>query len=332
LTGIAVIGTGHWGRNHARLFGELCREGLVERVKLCDPDAAAIAKLSTELDLESIADYRRLLDDPTVQAVSIATPSRTHYRIAREFLESGRDVLVEKPMTMEVGEAEELVETASRTGRILMAGHLFRYHPAIRELKRRLESDELGTIQNLVSYRLAFGLPRKDMGVVYALGIHELDMFCYLMDADYPKSLLAVATNTYSDNIEETVAITLDFGRVTGYALESWLMPAFGKKRELAVIGSRRSARVDYLKPGQLTLFDNRIVTRDGVPTKVEDGGQTVIEIPYAEPLKEELRHFLDCVHSREAPLTDGHVGLRGVVMAEAALESVRTGEAIGFG
>ena len=245
MTGIAVIGIGHWGRNHARLLGQLCLEGLVDYVKLCDADQSAVGKLSSELKLEGVTDYRSLLDDPTVQAVSIATPSRTHYRIAREFLESGKDVLCEKPMTMDIAEAEGLVDIALRTNRILMAGHLFRYHPAIRELKRRIEAGELGAIQNLISYRLAFGVPRKDMGVIYALGIHELDMFCHLMDVDYPESLLAVATNTYRNDMEETVAITMDFGRVKGFALESWLVPAFGKKRELVVVGSKKSARAD---------------------------------------------------------------------------------------
>ena len=325
MPGIALIGTGHWGRNHARVLKELGSEGVVDRVKVCDADQAALDSVCSELDMEGVEDYRSLLEDPEVQAVSIVTPSRTHYRIAAEFMAAGKEVLVEKPMTMAVGEARELVGIAVDTGRVLMAGHLFRYHPAVRELKRRIDDGELGAIQNMVSCRLAFGLPRSDMGVVHALGIHELDMFCYLMGVDYPAAITAVSSAAYRSDIEETVAVSMDFGVTKGFALESWLVPVYGKARELAVVGSKKSARINYLNPGELRVFSARIVTENGVPSAVEDEGENVVSIPYAEPLKEEVRHFVSCVNSRQTPLTDGAVGLRGVVMAEAAVASAKT-------
>lgn len=332
MPGVAVIGTGHWGKNHARLYKELWREGVVDAVKICDADETNLRTIGTTLDLEGTADYREILSDPKIQAVSIATPSRTHYQIAREFMESGKDVLVEKPMTMDTKEAEALVSIATRTNRILLAGHLFRYHPAVSELKRRIDAGELGTIQNMISYRLSFGLPRQDMGVIYALGIHELDMFCYLLNVDYPQKLIAVASTSYSQDIEETAMITMDFGKAKGYALESWLVPIYGKRRDLVVVGSEKSVKIDYLNPEELRLFNAKIITRNGVPQRVESEGENTISIPYAEPLKEELKHFISCVNSRQKPLTDGLVGWRGVVMAEAALKSAKTNKVIEFG
>ena len=121
--------------------------------------------------------------------------------------------------------------------------------------------------------------------------------------------------------------LAVDFGDVKGYAFESWLVPGREKKRDLLVVGSQISARVDYLKPQELCLFDTRVITENGTPTSIEDRGERVVSIPYAEPLKEELRHFISCVNSRQQPLTDGAVGVRAVVMTEAALSSSRTGK-----
>jgi len=331
VPGVAVIGTGHWGKNHARIYKELWVEGVVDTVEICDINETHLDATSNTLGLKGVVDSQQILDDPKIQAVSIVTPSKTHYQIAKEFMEAGKDVLVEKPMTMNVKEAEELVNIAAQTNRILMAGHVFRYHPAVRELKHRIDAGELGAIQNIISYRLSFGLPRQDMGVIYALGIHELDIFCYLLEVDYPKKLIAVTNTTYGQDVEETAMITMDFGNARGYALESWLVPIYGKKRDLIVVGSEKSAKVDYLDPEKLRLFDAKIVTKNGMPLRVENKGEHTISIPYAEPLGEELKHFVSCVTSRQKPLSDGLVGLRTVALVEAALTSAKTSKAIEF-
>ena len=329
MTGIAVVGVGHWGKNHARVYKELCQEGVADAVQICDVDQARVIELSSALGIGGTSNYRQILNDSEVQAVSIVTPSRTHYQIAKECMEAGKDVLVEKPLTMDVAEAEGLVNIADENNRILMVGHVFRYHPAVQELRRRMNEGELGKVQTIISNRLTFGLPRKDMGVIYALGIHELDMFCYLMEVDYPESVTAVASEVYSQDIEETAVLAVDFGDVKGYAFESWLVPGHEKRRDLLVVGSKMSARIDYLKPQELCLFDTRVITENGAPTSIEDKGERVVPIPYAEPLKEELRQFISSVNSRQKPLADGLVGLRAVAMAEAALASAKTGKAV---
>jgi UDP-N-acetylglucosamine 3-dehydrogenase len=329
MPGIAVIGVGYWGKNHARVCKELRVEGVVDEVRICDADEARALELAASLGIEGPSDYRQILADPKIQAVSIATPSRTHYKIARECMEAGKDVLVEKPMTMNIGEAEDLARIAAKNSRILMVGHIFRYHAAVQELRGRINAGELGKIQIMISNREAFGLPRKDMGVIYALGIHELDMFCHLVGVDYPRSVTAVASKVYSRDIEETAVLAVDFGDVKGYAFESWLVPGHEKRRDLLVIGSKMSARVDYLKSQELSLFDSRVITEKGAPASIEDKGERAVSIPYAEPLKEEFRQFVSSVNSRKQPLTDGLVGVRAVVMAEAALTSAKTGRAV---
>lgn len=329
MPGVAVIGIGHWGKNHVRVYMELKQEGIVNAVKICDIDKSRVQQLSDTLGIEGVTDYRQILTDPEIRAVSIATPSDTHYSLGREFIEAGKDVLIEKPLTLNPEDAARLVEVANNNNRILMVGHIFRYHPAVQELKRRIDAGEFGEIQNIIGNRMFLGLPRRDMGVIYALGIHELDMFCYLLGVDYPKSLMAALSKSYGQDIEETAIITMDFGHARGYALESWVVPAYGKRRDLVVIGSQRSAKIDYLNPQELHIFDARIITKNGTPVRVEDEGERTISIPYAEPLKEEFRHFLSCISSRCRPLSDGLVGLRAIVMAEAALTSAATNKAV---
>lgn len=331
MTGVAVIGTGQWGKNHARVYKELQQEGVVEGLKICDLNESRVSELGGALGIEATTDYRQILINNEIHAVSIATPSKTHYQIAKEFMQAGKDVLIEKPMTMAVDEAKELIRIAQQNGRVLMVGHTFRYHPAVRELKRRIDAGELGEIQNMVGVRETFGLPRKDMGVIYALGIHELDLFCYLIGVDYPKSLLTATSHVYSRDIEDTAAIFMDFGRAKGYAFESWLMPVHDKRRELVVVGSKMSVLVDYLKPEELHLFDIRLVTHNGLPAYVENKDKLIVSLPYTEPLKEEIRCFISCVNSRRQPSSDGPVGLRAVTMVEAALASAKIGKAITF-
>jgi len=329
MIGVAVIGIGKWGRNHVRVYRELQLDGEVGKVNICDPNESHVHEVSRTLEVESVTDYRQILKDPEIHAVNIATPSNTHYQIAKDFLQAGKDILVEKPMTLNAGEAPELISIAESTNCILMSGHLFRYHPAVRELKRMICAGDLGTIHNIVSFRMALGIPRDDMGVIYALGIHELDLFCYLLGVDYPDSLTAVSSTTYRKEIEETAMISMDFGKAKGFALESWLIPAYGKLRDLVVVGSEKSVRIDYLNPGELHLFNAKIVLSNGTPVRVDNEGEYIVSIPYAEPLKEELKHFISCVNTRQKPLSDGLVGLRAVIMAEAALTSARTNRAV---
>jgi len=334
MIGIAVIGTGYWGKNHVRTYSELASEGVIDNVKICDLDEKRARELGEAFNIEYLTDYKELVADPNIDAVSIVTPSHTHYALAKEFMEAGKDVLVEKPMTMDSREAEQLVKIATDTNRILMVGHIFRHHPAVKELKHRIDQGEFGKIRLISSNRLSFGAPRKDMGVIYALGIHEVDMFCYLMDREYPNSIHTTASCALQPDIEETAMITMDFNNTKAYAFESWLIPAYGEQRDLVVVGSEKTAKIDYLKPQELQVFAIRIAEQDfdgKTAFSVENEGAYTIPIPYAEPLKEELHHFINCVNDRLTPISDGQIGLRAVRMAEAALKSSKEGHAVGF-
>lgn len=328
MVGIGIIGTGYWGKNHARIFKELESAGIVDSVKICDVDEKRVSELGKNFNVDYTTDYKSWLVDSGIHAVSIVTPSATHYDIAKTFLEAGKDVLIEKPMTMDSKEAKELVKISDENDRVLMIGHIFRYHPAILELKRRIDQGELGQIYFLMGNRLAVGTPRKDMGVMHALGIHEVDMFCYLLNVEYPEDITALVGNYLQEDIEETALIVMGFeGGVKGFAMESWLMPVYGKKRDLAVVGSEKTIKVDYLKPQELEIFDVRIEKYEdaaGVQFRLESEQSTTMPLEYKEPLKEELMHFINCVESHSKPRSDGMAGVRAVEMIEAAFQSVK--------
>lgn len=265
---VAVIGVGHWGKKHVRVYGELADE-----VVLCDANGSV-----------EVEDYRELLGSD-VGAVSIVTPSDTHFCVALDFLTADKDVLVEKPLAMNASEARTLVELADQRKRILMVGHVFRYHPAIIKLKEELHT--LGDIKALYACRMGYRDLRKDMGVVYALAIHDIDLFHYLLNKA-PTDIKAIGHRTGA--IEDTVMISMKMGSTQGYIQASWVLGGMGKIRNFLVEGTKGSRLID------LNIVDGQ------------------------EPLETELKHFLHCVESRRRPLTDGMSGLKAVATASEVL------------
>ncbi len=336
MTSVSVAGTGYWGRNHVRGFKELLDEGTISRLKLCDLSEERVKSLAESFNLEYTTNYDEILKDDKIDAVSIATPSPLHFEMAYKALEHGKKVLVEKPMTMTSEESRKLVEFINQQDGMLMVGHIFRHHSAVQELKKRISRGDFGKIMYMFSNRLAFRVPRQDMGVLHALGIHEMDLFCYLLDKDYPETIYTNIESHFFKDIEETAFIILTFdGDVNCYAFESWMAPIGGKKRDLIVIGNKMSARIDYLKPQELQIFDSAILPKSGelikdqIDFELEQEGSYSIPIEYKEPLKEELKHFINCVENNTKPISDIYSGKRAVEMIEIAFESARSGTRI---
>ncbi|WP_455393060.1 Gfo/Idh/MocA family protein [[Eubacterium] cellulosolvens] len=337
MTAVAVVGTGYWGRNHVRVFKELMDEGKISDLILCDVSEERVKALAQGFNLDYTTNYDEILADKAFDSVSIVTPSREHYDMAKKAIENGKNVLVEKPMTMTSAEAEKLVKFTEERDGILMVGHIFRHHSAAQELKKRVARGDFGRIMYMYCNRQAFRVPRKDMGVLHALGIHEMDLFCYLLNQDYPEGIYTHMEQHFFPNIEETALIILSFaGNITCYAFESWMAPVAGKKRELIVIGDKMSSRIDYLKPQELQIFDSAILPKkvddstvasgDGQPDyELEQEGSYTIPIEYREPLKEELKHFISCATDHTQPLSDMYSGKRAVEMIEVALKSAET-------
>ncbi|UCG71028.1 MAG: Gfo/Idh/MocA family oxidoreductase [Thermoplasmata archaeon] len=322
---IAVIGTGYWGKNHVRAFNELKGEGVIDELAICEVDEAKAKEFSKIYHIPYVTDYNELLNDDTLDGVSIATPTKTHFELAKKFMEAKKDVFVEKPMTTDSKEAEELIKIAEKSDKLLMVGHIFRHHSAVKEIKKRIERGDFGRIYYLTSTRFSFREPRSDMGVMFALAIHEVDIFCYLLNTEYPLEITAQTSRFLQKDIEEVALLIMRFEDDTlGYAFESWMTPVDGKRRDLTIIGSKMSAKVDYLKPQELQLFDASIIPGGKGAYRAEYEGSYTVPIPYKEPLKEEMRHFVECIKSRERPLSDMYAGKRAVEMIEIAFKSAK--------
>lgn len=328
---IGVIGTGYWGRNHVKTYKALLDSDEIDGLVICDADEKRASELARRFSVPFETDVERLLQDQSIDGVSIATPSPSHFELSKRLMEAGKDVLVEKPMTLDSTSAKELIKVSEDTGRILMVGHIFRHHPAVKELKERIDRGDLGRIINLSTNRFSYRVPRPDMGVLYALAIHEVDLYCHLMNCEYPKSIDAKLGRYVQDKTEEIALIQMEFEEgAMGFAYESWLTPTHGKLRDLAVIGTKMSARIDYLQPQELQLFDIGIAG-EGDAMFVQDEGTFTIPIPYKEPLREELLDFIGCIMERRQPLSDMHSGARAVEMIEAAFESSREKRPVAF-
>lgn len=329
----AVVGAGYWGENHVRVGAELRDAGLIDELVVCDVDrhrASELAETYTAQLMTEPAD----LPSIDVDAATVATPSPTHPEIATELLEQGIDLLVEKPLALNAERAWEIVACAEASGRVLGVGHIFRHHPALRELKRRIERGELGNLKYLTTNRFSFRVPRDTTGALYSLAVHDVDVFSWLLGRN-PTELYCRLDSVVRDDIDETATLVLEYPpgtadiEATGIINSSWQVPVFGKSRELTVIGTDRAAHLDYLHPGKLALHDARVITETDGTLRARDEGKTVHEVENYEPLKREVEDFLTAVVENGTPAADGRVGARAVELLDRAVESDRYGETV---
>lgn len=322
----AVIGTGYWGSNHVRVGAEIREEGLVDDLVICDADGDRACEIADAYNVEYTTDYAAL-PNMGVDAAVVATPSTTHAEIATNLLADGVDLLVEKPLAITSEDAWRIVETAKEHNRTLGVGHIFRYHPALCELKARIDRGELGGIKFLHTTRFSFRAPRSTSGVLYQLGVHDLDIYSFLLDAD-PRSIYCQLDRFVRDDIDETASLILTYDGSTGVINESWQVPVFGKRRELIVVGSERTAHIDYLKDNVLELYDAMVTpAADGLRASAE--GSHSYETDRVEPLRAEVEDFLAACADGGNPRATGEIGARTVELLELARESDERGEAV---
>ncbi|MEA2062601.1 MAG: Gfo/Idh/MocA family oxidoreductase, partial [Gemmatimonadota bacterium] len=244
MTKTAVIGTGYWGKNLARVFYSLAES---ELVWLCDSRRESLEAVGRGCPGAGLTtDYREVLDDDRVEAVVIATPAPSHYELAREALLAGKHIFVEKPLTLEVGHAEELVELAKKTGRLLFTGHLLIYHPAVDMLKSMVESDELGGVNYIYAQRVNLGVVRSDENALWSLAPHDISIVLHLLGRK-PMEVSARGGSYIRQGIEDVVFMVMRFdsGEMAHVQL-SWLDPH--KERKITVVGNRKMVVFDDMQ------------------------------------------------------------------------------------
>lgn len=304
--GVAVIGCGAWGRNHLRVLSEIPRAKLIAAA---DINQEVLVKVKEKYGIQVYSDYTEMLKDKSIDAVTICTPSITHTKIALDTIKSGKDLLVEKPMTINVEEAMKILNLAREFNVKLMVGHIERYNPAVQRVKKIVEEGRIGNIILLSSKRVSRWPERiGDVGVIRDLAIHDLDLMRYITGLE-PTEIYAVA-GSLKHKFEDHANIIMKFNdNPTAIIEANWITPK--KIRELTVTGSEGRVIIDY-------------ITQE---TIIEDyNGVYIPNIQYEEPLKKELEKFIDVVAGMGEPLASGFDGLMAVYLCELALKSASTG------
>lgn len=324
---VAVVGAGGWGKNHVRTFATLPG---AELRYVCDRSEAVRAQVAAHFpDVTPVPELDQVLADTAVRAIVIAADAPSHEALARAALEAGRDVFVEKPLTLAASTSAALCELAEARSAILMVGHLLLYHPAIEKLRALIDAGELGEVLYLTSQRTNLGVVRRDENAWWSLAPHDVAVANYLLGASPVSVSASGGTFLQTERgIEDVVFATLKYpGGKLAHVHVSWLDPH--KTRRLTVVGSRKMAVFDDTSPDQkLTLFDKGVELPPPALTYAEGvrlrtGDIVAPALRMTEPLRRECEDFLEAVRTRKRPLADGKSGWEVVRVLEAGARSL---------
>lgn len=325
--GVGAVGCGYWGPNVIRNFADLPD---VEVVRICDADSTRLSAVARRYPgAVATAQFGDVLADGAVDAVYLATPVSTHYRLVREALLAEKHVLVEKPIATTVEQAEELAALAAARGLVLMVGHTFVFSPPVRKVKELIDGGTVGPIHYLETTRVNLGLFQKDVSVVWDLAPHDLSIILYWLE-ETPRVVSARGRAFHDDGLEDVAFITLEFpSRVIAQIQVSWLAPS--KLRRTSVVGRNRMVIYDDLEPVEkVKVFDR------GVERQPDSFGEFQLSyrsgdilsptLASTEPLKLECQHFVECVRMGQMPLTGSSSAVEVVRIIQAVEQSLRSG------
>jgi predicted dehydrogenase len=332
MVGIGLVGYGYWGPNLGRNFSATpgCRF-----VAICDQSSSRLEGAGRQFPAcLTTTRYEDLLVHPGIDAIAIATPAATHFELARQALVSGKDVLVEKPMTTTAAASLELIELADRHGRILAVDHTFLYTDAVRKIKELLDAGEIGDLLYMDSVRTNLGLFQRDHNVIWDLAPHELSIVLNFVPED-PISVQALGACHAGNGIENLAYVHLEFpDNLVAHFHLNWLAPV--KIRQTIVAGSRKMIVYDDMERSEkIKIYDKGIAVEKASVGMDElykacinyrSGDMTAPHLNNREALAVETSHFVQCVRDRERPIVDGLAGLRVVRLLEAAEQSLRSG------
>jgi predicted dehydrogenase len=327
---VGVIGCGYWGPNLIRNFNENYHTALKYA---CDLEQERLERI--KLRYPSVIptnNYKNLLRDEEVQVIAIATPVHTHYTLAKESLEAGKHVLIEKPLTRNVREAEKLAALAQKKNLILFVDHTFIYTGAVSKMREFITSGEIGDVYYFDSVRVNLGLFQSDINVVWDLAPHDISIMDHLISAK-PRSVVAVGSCHAGNKIEDIAYVTVRFdnGLLAHFHL-NWMSPV--KIRKIIIGGSKKMVVFDDLDQAEkikiydkgivLTPSDKKLIYQNIIQYRV--GDMYAPKIDHTEALKVMLNHLVTCIKEKKKPITDGASGLRVVRILEAADKSIKKG------
>ncbi len=304
-TNVGVIGVGSMGYNHVRIYSELENANLVA---ISDMVRGTLDKVSKEFNTVGYVDYDNILQIDDIEAVNICVPTVFHHDVAMRAIEAGKNVLVEKPIASKLPEAKEMINAAKDAGVILATGHVERFNPAVRVAKELLDAGEIGEVVTANAKRLGPYPPRiRDVGVAIDLAIHDIDIFNYLFESKANTVYANMSSKLKNCEFEDHAEIMTKYDSGVLTILETnWLTPY--KKRQLNITGVDGIISVDY---------GNQTVTLYKENNQVEN-----VKVENKEPLKEELRSFVNAVQQDTEPEVTGQDGYEALRIVDAAMKS----------
>ncbi len=322
---LGLIGYGYWGPNLARNFHQLPDAWLVA---CADADNARLAEAARLFALQQTAnDARALIENPTLDALVIATPARSHFELVSQALNAGKHVLVEKPLALTSADARALTDLARKNKRVLMVGHTFEYNPAVWKIQELLDAGALGELYYIYANRVNLGRVQTDINALWSIAPHDVSIMLALLK-QMPQSVSAHGATYLHQGIEDVVFALLNFpNNIVGHIHASWLDPS--KTRQMTFVGSEKMIVYDDVDPeAKIKIYDKGVYKRGDAfgefQLRVRSGDLYIPKIDLTEPLKYECAHFLECIRENKTPRTDGENGLRVVRVLEAAQESLK--------
>ena len=322
---VGVIGYGYWGPNIVRNLHALDSARVAA---ICDrsPDAQRRAKHAYP-SVQITSDASEVLRSPRIDAVAVVTPVCTHFALAKAALENGKHVFVEKPLTSNATQAEELIELAQKRDLKIMVDHTFLFTGAVKKIRQLIDQGELGELYYYDSMRVNLGLFQHDIDVIWDLAPHDLSIMDYLIRKE-PESVVATG-ETHLDAHADVAFITVYFPQNTiAHINVNWLSPV--KVRTTLIGGEKKMLVWNDLEPDEkIKVYDKgvQIASREGVYellVSYRSGDMWAPKIEQTEALKVELNYFVSCIENNETPFNDGVAGLRVIKLLEAAEESLK--------
>ena len=325
---IGVVGLGYWGPNLVRNIYET---NLSEQLYCCDLDESKTKRMKLRYPaIKTTNDYKSLVHDPEIKAVIIATSVSTHFPLAKEFLNAGKHVFIEKPFTASFKQGEQLVTIAEKNNLVVMVGHTFEYSPPVLKIKEIIDNGELGEIYYISSSRVNLGLHQKDVSVIWDLAPHDFSSLFFWLNEE-PVRVSALGKDYVQKGIPDVAFINLEFksGCIANVQV-SWLAPS--KLRRTAIIGNEKMLVYDDTQNFEkVKIYDKGVDYKDPetfgeYQLSYRAGDVISPRLDTFEPLNEEMHHFVKCCELGLTPRTDGYSGLRVIKALEAAETSLKNG------
>lgn len=322
----AVIGVGAMGKNHARILSDMTH---AELVAVSDVDSELAQKVAERYCCRHYNNYKKLIDEEKPDLVCIVVPTKVHFEVAMYCIDKGIHILLEKPIAENLSEAEKIIAAAEERNIKLLIGHIERFNPAVRMLKKMIDDGCLGKIFKIDVNRVGpFPARIRDVGVILDLAVHDIDIARYLTGSEVTK-VFAFAERQIHTTQEDLLSGLMLFEDKTICNLNiNWLTPT--KIRKLYITGEKGMFVVDYLRQ-QLTHYENAVVNKDysyaEILGGVTEGRMIKYLVEKKEPLFLEIEHFIDCVKNSKTPLVTGRDGLLALKLAKQLVESSRKGD-----